>query len=66
MVNLKKGQMTKTPVQTRFGWHIIRLEETRKLDFPDFDKVKNRIAGQLQQQEISKLLKELATTAKVE
>lgn len=66
MVGLKKGQITKAPVQTRFGWHIIRLEETRKLDFPDFDKVKNRIAGQLQQQEISKLVKGLAVTARVE
>ena len=66
MVGLKKGQVSKTPVQTRFGWHILRLEDTRKLDFPEYDKVKNRIAGELQQQEIGKLVKELATTAKVE
>jgi len=66
MVGLKKGEITKTPVQTRFGWHVIRLEETRKLDFPEYDKIKNRIAGQLQQQAIGKLVKELAATAKVE
>lgn len=66
MVGLKKGEVTKNPVQTRFGWHVIRLEETRKLDFPDYEKIKNRIAGQLQQQQIGKLVKELATTAKVE
>ena len=66
MVGLKKGQVSKTPVQTRFGWHILRLEDTRKLDVPEYDKVKNRIAGELQQQEIGKLVKELATTAKVE
>ncbi len=66
MVGLKKGEITKTPVQTRFGWHIIRMEETRKLDFPEYDKVKNRIAGQLQQQQIAKLVKELAATSKIE
>ncbi len=66
MVGLKKGEVTKNPVQTRFGWHVIRLEETRKLDFPDYDKIKDRIASQLQQQEIGKLVKELASTAKVE
>jgi peptidyl-prolyl cis-trans isomerase C len=66
MVGLKKGEITKKPVQTRFGWHVIRLEETRKLDFPDYDKIKNRIASQLQQQQIGKLVKELAATAKVE
>lgn len=66
LVDLKKGQVTKTPVQTRFGWHIIKLEESRKLDFPEYDKVKERIAGQLQQQAIARLVKELAATAKVE
>ncbi len=66
MVGLKKGQVSRTPVQTRFGWHVIRLEDTRKFNFPEYDKLKNRIAGELQQQEIGKLVKELATTAKVE
>jgi len=66
MVGLKKGEVTRNPVKTRFGWHVIRLEETRKLDFPNYDKIKNRIAGQLQQQAIGKLIKELAATAKVE
>ncbi len=66
MAKLKKGGITRTPVQTRFGWHVIRLEETRKLDFPEYEKIKNRIAGQLQQQAIVKLVKELSATAKVE
>lgn len=66
MAKLKKGEITREPVQTRFGWHVIRLEETRKLDFPDYEKIKNRIAGQLQQQVIVKLVKELSATAKVE
>ena len=66
MAKLKKGELTRDPVQTRFGWHVIRLEETRKLDFPEYEKIKNRIAGQLQQQVIVKLVKELSATAKVE
>jgi peptidyl-prolyl cis-trans isomerase C len=66
MADLKKGEITKAPVQTRFGWHIIKLEESRKLDFPEYDKIKERIAGQLQQRVIAKLVKELAATAKVE
>jgi peptidyl-prolyl cis-trans isomerase C len=66
MSELKKGEYTKTPVKTRFGWHVIRLEETRKLEFPTFDKVKDRIAAQLQKQLIGKLLKQLSTEAKVE
>jgi hypothetical protein len=29
MVALKKGDITQTPVQTQFGWHVIKLEDVR-------------------------------------
>lgn len=66
MVKLKKGEISKDPVQTQFGWHVIQLEDSRKLDFPEFDKIKGRIAGQLQQQQVRKFVQELRATAKVE
>ena len=34
MVKLKKGEMTETPVKTQFGWHIIKLEDTREAQVP--------------------------------
>ena len=40
MVELKKGEMTDTPVKSQFGWHIIKLEDTREAQFPPFDEVK--------------------------
>jgi peptidyl-prolyl cis-trans isomerase C len=66
MVKLKKGEITREPVQTQFGWHVIKLEDTRKLDFPTFDKARSRIAGQLQQQQVRKYVQELRAAAKVE
>ncbi|MDP2787482.1 MAG: peptidylprolyl isomerase [Pseudomonadota bacterium] len=66
MVKLKKGEVSKEPVQTKFGWHVIRLEETRKLDFPAYDKLKSRIANQLQQQQLRKYVMELRAGAKIE
>lgn len=66
MVKLKKGEITKEPVQTQFGWHVIQLDDTRKLDFPAYDKIKGRIAGQMQQLQVRKLVQELRATAKVE
>jgi peptidyl-prolyl cis-trans isomerase C len=66
MVKLKKGETSKQPVQTKFGWHVIRLEETRKLDFPAYDKLKNRIANQMQQLQLRKYVQELRASAKVE
>lgn len=66
MVKLKKGEIGKDPVQTQFGWHVIKLDDSRKLDFPTFEKIKGRIAGQLQQQQVRKFVQELRSTAKVE
>ena len=66
MVALKKGEYTKTPVKTEFGWHIIKLQDERKLDFPAIEKVKNRIVSQLIQQDVRKYLAELRATAKIE
>lgn len=66
MVKLKKGEITKEPVKTQFGWHVIRMDDSRKLDFPEFDKLKGRIAGQLQQLQLRKYVQELRATAKVE
>jgi peptidyl-prolyl cis-trans isomerase C len=66
MVKLKKGEITKEPVKTQFGWHVIKLDDSRKLDFPEFDKLKGRIAGQMQQAQVRKFVQELRATAKVE
>lgn len=66
MVKLKKGEVSKDPVQTKFGWHVIRLEETRKLDFPAYEKLKNRIASQMQQFQLRKYVQELRAGAKIE
>lgn len=34
LINLKKGEYTKEPVQTQFGWHIIKLDDVRNLNIP--------------------------------
>jgi peptidyl-prolyl cis-trans isomerase C len=40
---LKKGEYTKTPVKTQFGFHIIKVEDTRTAPPPPFDQVKDQI-----------------------
>jgi peptidyl-prolyl cis-trans isomerase C len=66
MVKLKPKETVKAPVQTKFGWHVIQLQETRKLDFPEFDKLKNRIAAQMQQHQLRRYVQELRASARVE
>ena len=66
MLKLGKGKFTDVPVQSQFGWHVIRLDDTRGTQFPPFDQVKQQLVNGLQQQEIQKFLAELRSKAKIE
>jgi len=65
MVKLGKGEYTKTPVHTRYGYHVIQVEDVRPLKFPPLDEVKARIERQLQQEELRKMLHDLRAKAKI-
>lgn len=66
LLNLKKGETTKEPVQTQFGWHVIRLDDVRALKVPSFDELKPQLQQRLQQQEIQKIVTELRAAAKID
>jgi peptidyl-prolyl cis-trans isomerase C len=63
---LKKGEYTKQPVQSQFGWHIIKLDDVRSVNIPAFDKVKPQISQHLQQQTVLKFVTDLRAKAKIE
>lgn len=63
---LKKGQMTEAPVQTDYGWHIIRLEDERATKVPSFEEAKPQLQQMLQSQSVQKMLADLRAKAKVE
>jgi peptidyl-prolyl cis-trans isomerase C len=65
VIALKKGAVTQTPVQSQFGWHVIKLEDTRTTQAPAFDKVKDDLKKQLQQQKFEKLVTDLRTKATI-
>lgn len=66
LAKLEKGKMTEVPVQTQFGYHVIRLDDVRTAQFPEFDTVKQQITNMLQNQEVERLVKDLRTKAKIE
>jgi len=66
MVKLDKGKYTEVPVQTQFGWHVIRLDDVRPTKFPGLDEVKGQLTERLQQQALEKNIAELRAKAKVE
>ncbi len=66
MVALKKGEMTETPVKSQFGWHIIKLEDTREAQFPEFDAVKPQIEQRLAQLKLQQYQEDLRKAAKTD
>ena len=66
LTKLEKGKMTDTPVKTQFGFHIIRLDDTRQAALPPFDQVKPQISQQLVQQKLQAFQKEMRDKAKIE
>jgi len=66
MVKLEKGQVTSEPVQSRFGFHVIQLDDTRAVSFPPLAQVKPQIQQRLTRQKVEVLLRDLRAKAKIE
>jgi len=66
MVKLEKGRFTETPVQTKFGYHVILLEDVRPVKFPSLAELKPRIQQQITQNRVEEMVRGLRAKAKVE
>jgi peptidyl-prolyl cis-trans isomerase C len=53
-------------VKTQFGYHIIKLEDTREAQFPGFDEVKPQIQQRLGQQRLTKFRDDIKAKAKTD
>jgi peptidyl-prolyl cis-trans isomerase C len=60
---LKKDEITQEPVQTQYGWHIIKLQDTR--DAP-FDQMKSQLTNGIMQKKFADYIEGLKKTAKIE
>jgi len=65
LTRLKKGETTKAPVQTQFGWHVIQLQDERPLKIPTFDEAKNQLVQMMSQQTLQKVVADLRSKAKI-
>ncbi|MBL6685816.1 MAG: peptidylprolyl isomerase [Methylophilaceae bacterium] len=62
---LKKGEFTKSPIQTQFGWHVIKLNDTREAPLPSFEDKKTELKTTLQKRKLKQHLDELRNQAKI-
>ena len=65
VTKLSKGGLTAEPVQTQFGWHVIKLDDVRDMKAPPYDKVKDGLQKQLGQRQLEKMLTDLRAKATV-
>lgn len=66
MVKLGKGKTTDEPVKSQYGYHVIRVDDTRDAKPPPFEQVKPQIQQELQRKKISEFAKTLHDKAKIE
>ncbi len=62
---MKPGEISKTPVKSQFGWHVIKVVEIRKTTPPTFEQAKPMLRERMAEQIAQKLVTELRSKAKI-
>ena len=66
MMKLEKGKMTDVAVRTRFGYHVILLEDVRPVNFPPLTQVRQQVQQRIVSQKVDAMLRDLRAKAKIE
>jgi peptidyl-prolyl cis-trans isomerase C len=65
LAKLKKGEYTRQPVQTQYGWHVIQLEDVRDQVPPSMDQMREQLANDMQRKTVDDYIKQLRDSAKI-
>ena len=72
MVQLKNGQVSDKPVKSQFGWHIIKMVDSRDMKAPSYDEVKAQLKQMIasdqnwQKAKFSEMMQKLRAKAKIQ
>lgn len=64
--DLEPGQLAQDPVETRFGWHVIRLDETRPMPRPTLEQMRPELEDRARRDAMNEMIAELRDSANVE
>lgn len=62
---LEKGAYTKKPVKTRFGWHVIKVEDIRDSKPPPYERVRGRLHDELARETMAKYIEDIRADARI-
>jgi len=63
---MKAGEVTPLPVKTRFGWHVIKVEDRRTVTPPSFEEIRPRILRDAGRTIAVSVMRQMVESAKVE
>ena len=64
--SLSKNEITQIPVQTQFGWHVIKIFDKRIPEAPSYESMKNKLIQDLERKIVSKKIQDLRNDALIE
>jgi len=64
--DLKKGELTETPVKTQFGYHVIQVEDRRKAPPPAYEELAEQLREEMAREAVTAQLDLLRSGAKIE
>ncbi|WP_230371044.1 peptidylprolyl isomerase [Paludibacterium denitrificans] len=67
LTKLSKGQITAQPVQTQFGWHIIKLDDVRsERNVPQLDQIRPQLTQRIMGERVDQYINSLKSQAKIQ
>ena len=64
--SLNKNEITQRPVQTQFGWHVIKIFDKRIPEAPSYENMKSKLIQDLERKIVSKKIQDLRNDAFIE
>lgn len=66
IAGMKKGEISSSPVQTQFGWHVIKLDDTRTQTPPALDDVRDTLIQEIRREKVASEIDRISDEADVE